>query len=78
MKEKAFITILPSQEVIVIDIYPMRYNLFSDLDLHNYVYNQATEKNVEVMTGHEILNRIRHILTPIQIAEIERWMFENM
>jgi hypothetical protein len=75
---KAFVTILPSQEVIVIDIYPMRYNLFSDLDLHNYVYDIRKEKNVEVITGNEILKRIRPQLTFKQIATIEKWLFEGM
>jgi len=61
-----------------IQIYPLIYYIWYDLDLHEYVWNIRAEKNVDVITGFEVLDRIRSNLTQQQINQIERWVFERL
>ena len=75
---KTFINIPFDSTMITIEIYPKIYYLYSDLDLHNSVFDKRKDKNVEVITGHEVLRRIRPHLTSKQLVAIEKWLFERM
>lgn len=75
---KALTNIPFNSTMITIEIYPKVYYLYSDLNLHNSVFDKRKDRNVEVLTGNEILKRIRSHLTPRQLTAIEKWLFERL
>ena len=75
---RTFINIPAKSTIITIEIYPKIYYLYPDLDLHNSVFDKRKDRNVEVLTGNQILKRIRGEITHKQMVAIEKWLFESM
>lgn len=75
---KTQVTIEPGKPKIAIVIYPYTYELYTNLDLDCSVYDARKDAYVEVIKGHQVLERIKEKISKRQMAIIEKWIFNHV